>query len=485
VAVYDPESKKLIVRVVYDGPGMAGKTTNLQQMCALFAPDRRSDLYNGLTAASRTLCLDWMQLDGGRVSGHELRCHLLTVPGQAVLERRRQMLLSMADSIVFVLDSSEEGLHEALPMWRSLLACTGGAEAGVPVLIQANKQDLSGALAVAEIRQRWTLGAGLPIIAASAASGQGVRETVVRAIRGAVLGLQEDLATRIVSDLEGRYETGQELERRILAADAAPPAALDTFRAPLGSLPSSDADRESASARRASPGKTPGSRRLRQERSAQSGVFVAPSPRAVQPSAVGRRAGKLTLPSTDAGTGLVWPAIEGRRTLRVIPFDDATRHQPEPASKARGGQRGSDEILFKAGIWCLKTSRECCFPNAERAQSALVRLAHAKLELGSLCVPRTVLVVQRASDETYWLWTISLWLSTLRGQLEYALERRDEAALSDALGQYARLIVRALRMCLDQSVILDLRPDHFGLLCDEAFYLDDDLARGTGHAAAI
>jgi signal recognition particle receptor subunit beta len=449
VAVYEPESNKLVVRVVYDGPGMAGKTTNLQQICNFFAPQRRSELYTGTTAAARTLCLDWMHLDGGLVRGHDLRCHLLTVPGQSVLSRRRQMLLSMADTVVFVLESTEAGLADALPMWRSLLAWTGGPEQGVPIVIQANKQDLPGAIGTAELRQRWQLDASIPITTAEAANGNGVRETVVLAIRAAAVQLQEVLATTNVSDLKGAYETGQELEKRILAAERGggpPPEPRRTPSVPVGM---SESPRPPSDA----------------EPIIDSSTWT----------------GEITLPGVDVPSGLVWPALEGRKTLRRVPFLEATRHELAPPSSIERGYR-SDAIVYEAGIWCLRTSLRRRFKSAEQAREELVRLAHRKLNLGTLCVPRTVLVAQRSTDprgeDTYWLWTISLWLSSLSSQLDYAVKNADEGTLSDALSQYARLVVRGLRMCLDSNVVLNLHPRNFGMLYDEGFYLDDDLQTG-------
>jgi signal recognition particle receptor subunit beta len=473
--VYDPESKKLIVRVVYDGPGMAGKTTNLQQISAIFGAIRCSELYSGMTAASRTLYLDWMQLDGGVVCGHDLRCHVLTVPGQAILNRRRQMILSMADSIVFVVDSSEDGLREALPMWRSMPASTRSPAAGVPVLIQANKQDRPGALSVAALRERWKLDPTIPVIAANAASGDGVRETVVLAIRGAAVLLQGELTTTGIVELEGTYETGREIERRIVAAERAqqssPLDALQRATPPLPSVRSREGDE--------TPPPVPSPRLSgTSERDASGGLIEADEPAHEE---------RVTLPTAEVPRGLVWPAVEGRNTLRQVPFAEAVRRTAKRPSGARGRVGHSEAILFKAGIWCLKTSKKRRFTSAEEARSELSRLAHNKLELGTLCVPRTVLIAQPDPDESYSIWTISPWQTTLANQLEAAAKNQDEQALSDVLSHYARVVVRGLRLCLDSNGVLDLDPRNFALFCEEVFYFDDELPHGAevplaGHA---
>jgi signal recognition particle receptor subunit beta len=505
VTVYDPESKKLIVRVVYDGPGMAGKTTNLQQIHATFGPDRRSELYSGTTAAARTLYLDWMQLDGGLVRGHDLRCHLLTVPGQAALNRRRQLLLSMADSVVFVVDSSEEGVLEALPMWRSLQACTGGLTAGVPVLIQANKQDRPGALTVAELRERWNLDPAIPIVPANAASGHGVRETVVLAIRGAAVLLQGDLTKSSLAELEGSYESGREIERRMIAAEGAHlPAALDAHPVTPSTIPSVGT---AASVESDAP--QPSMRDSRKgERGGKRGVLTPDAPAPAASDSIARfssaaapgaleptppapivDAGEvsLALPTADVPRGFVWPAVEGRNTLRRVPLLEAVRRPLARSRGPRGRASPSQAILFEAGNWCLKTSRRRRFSSPDEARKELSRLAHNKLELGALCVPRTILVAQHDPDKRYSVWTVSLWQPTFTSQLEQAAKNEDESALSEVLSHYARVVVRSLRVCLDSNRVLDLDPRNFGLFCDEVFYFDDELPYGVemplaGHA---
>jgi hypothetical protein len=93
-------------------------------------------------------------------------------------------------------------------------------------------------------------------------------------------------------------------------------------------------------------------------------------------------------------------------------------------------------------------------------------------------------VAQRSADDAYWLWTISMWLSPLSSQLEYAVKSGDEGTLSEALSHYARLIIRALRLCLDSNVVLNLHPRSFGVLYDQGFYLDDELGSGTENTKA-
>src|SRR5690606_25899325 len=115
MAIFDRENGKLVVRVVYDGPGNAGKTTNILEICRFFSTMRRGELVSPEEHAGRTLWFDWVQVDAGVVAGYGLRCQVVTVPGQLVLRRRRSALLRSADVVVLVCDSTPSGLARLRP----------------------------------------------------------------------------------------------------------------------------------------------------------------------------------------------------------------------------------------------------------------------------------------------------------------------------------------------------------------------------------
>ncbi|HEX7604440.1 MAG TPA: hypothetical protein VF316_22630, partial [Polyangiaceae bacterium] len=143
---FDHKQRRIIVRAVYDGPGHAGKTTNLKQLVAAFTTQRRGELLSPGETDGRTVLFDWLHIDGGIVGGHPLRCELLTVPGQSVLAKRRWHVLRTADVIVFVCDSTPKGVKEGR-RWLELLRARASAdEYPPPLIVQANKQDLEGAL---------------------------------------------------------------------------------------------------------------------------------------------------------------------------------------------------------------------------------------------------------------------------------------------------------------------------------------------------
>ena len=204
MAVFDRDNAKIVVRVVYDGPGNAGKTTNLSEMCHFFTSRRRSELQSPETRDGRTMWFDWLQIDAGLVAGYGLRCQIVTVPGQIVLRRRRSALLRSADVVVMVCDSTAAGLELVRPAFgriRQFVAEQAGAD--VPIVVQANKQDLAGALAPEDLAAALGADASIPIVAARANAGLGVKETLVLAIRAAANRAQQLVLERGIEAMTG------------------------------------------------------------------------------------------------------------------------------------------------------------------------------------------------------------------------------------------------------------------------------------------
>jgi signal recognition particle receptor subunit beta len=172
-----------VVRVVFDGPGYAGKTTNLKRICEMIPVTRRSEMYTPASLKGRTMFFDWLEIDGPKQGEQTLKFQLITVPGQIERNYRRQPLVEMADVIVFVCDSSPQQIPDTLRTFARLQASMKRRENPVPLVVQANKQDVEGALKPARLRQRLELDDATPMISASAASGSGVQDTLRAAAR--------------------------------------------------------------------------------------------------------------------------------------------------------------------------------------------------------------------------------------------------------------------------------------------------------------
>lgn len=190
MALYDAESGEIVVRIVYDGLGTAGKTTNLRMLHAAFVGRARSEVLGfGETRTGRTLYFDWLELSAGHIDETPLRCQVLSVPGQFAHAHRRFHLLREIDGAVLVCDSTERGVLAgtvAMDFLQRALVASGNTAA--PIVLQANKQDLPGALSPEMVA------AAMPVtphavVPASATSSDGVRLTLLRAldlVRGSV-----------------------------------------------------------------------------------------------------------------------------------------------------------------------------------------------------------------------------------------------------------------------------------------------------------
>ncbi|MEZ4229169.1 MAG: ADP-ribosylation factor-like protein [Polyangiaceae bacterium] len=184
---FDAEQGCHIVRIVYDGPGFAGKTTNLQQVCELLPATKRSELYTPAELKGRTMFFDWMEVKGPPITSVEVRFHLITVPGQIERNYRRRPLVEMADVVVFVCDCMPDSLPDSMRTFARLRGSIKRRGTPVPVIVQANKQDIAGSLEPHKVRKKLRLSDEVPIIPAEANGGKGVRETLARAMR---IGLQ-------------------------------------------------------------------------------------------------------------------------------------------------------------------------------------------------------------------------------------------------------------------------------------------------------
>ncbi|MGH9536205.1 MAG: GTP-binding protein [Terriglobales bacterium] len=173
-------AREINCKLVYYGPGLGGKTTNLQYIFGQVPQERRSQMLSLATEGDRTLFFDFLPLELGEVRGYHTRFHLYTVPGQLFYTASRKLLLRNVDGVVFVADSQEPRLDanlEALDDLEDNLREQKLELAKIPYVLQLNKQDLGNALAVdrltTQLRRHQE-----PVIPAVACHGNGVLETL-------------------------------------------------------------------------------------------------------------------------------------------------------------------------------------------------------------------------------------------------------------------------------------------------------------------
>ena len=180
MVLFNYATKEITAKIVYYGPGLCGKTTNLQFVYDSLPSNNKSKMLSLATKTDRTLFFDFLPLDLGKIRGMRTKLQLYTVPGQVYYNSTRQLVLKGADGIVFVADSQDHAVDANLESLQNLednLKRQGVRIREIPLVIQYNKRDLSNALGIpdldAEINKL-----GVPHFESVATNGLGVEETL-------------------------------------------------------------------------------------------------------------------------------------------------------------------------------------------------------------------------------------------------------------------------------------------------------------------
>ncbi len=173
-------SREINCKIVYYGPGLGGKTTNLEYIYNKVTPDTRGKLISLATETERTLFFDFLPVDLGTIRGFKTRFHLYTVPGQVYYNASRKLILKGVDGVVFVADSQVERLDANIEAMHNLyenLAEYGYDLRQIPFVIQYNKRDLPNISPVDELEQHLNPD-HVPAFEAVAIKGVGVFDTL-------------------------------------------------------------------------------------------------------------------------------------------------------------------------------------------------------------------------------------------------------------------------------------------------------------------
>ena len=173
-------AREINCKIVYYGPGLCGKTTNLQYIYDRTNPAAKGKLISLATETDRTLFFDFLPLDLGTVRGFKTRFHLYTVPGQVFYDASRKLILKGVDGVVFVADSQIERMDANVESIENLavnLKAQGYDLMSIPYILQLNKRDLPNVAPVDEMK-RLLQRKSEPIVEAVASKGTGVFETL-------------------------------------------------------------------------------------------------------------------------------------------------------------------------------------------------------------------------------------------------------------------------------------------------------------------
>ncbi len=175
--------REIVLKLVYYGPALSGKTTNLQRLHELLDPGTRGKMVTLDTADDRTLYFDFLPVSFGTQGGFSIKLKLFTVPGQVMHKSTRKVVLAGADGVVFVADSQRTSAGANAYSWRDMeanLKSNGIDFEGIPKVVQFNKRDLPDVKPLDEIRSSW---GAIPTFPAVAVRGEGVVETFRELLR--------------------------------------------------------------------------------------------------------------------------------------------------------------------------------------------------------------------------------------------------------------------------------------------------------------
>lgn len=351
MAVVDVKANAVVIRIVYDGPPFAGKTTSVRALA-------RSLMRTAETPAEsegRTLFFDWLEYTGGLFEGRQIRCQIVSVPGQVELAERRRALLETADVVVFVADTGDlEAVARSATAIREMVEMVQREnEPPVGVIVQANKRDLPTAVSREEVRA--ALGDDFTQTALTesvAEMGNGIRETFVLAVRIALDRIRAQFGD---SELAGMSTVD-------------PNEGMQRLLAQLEQIPLARPKRV-------------------------SGLLVA-NPNEAVPK----------LPDTRVPTGAIWPPVEGRMVLHEATMSGLVAH------RAASG----DWTAGLGSAWRLHSLATAYYVDFEEGRRDLVEWAREHAALDELISDSRCVVLADAGDGAWRLWQVVRVQPTLR-----------------------------------------------------------------------
>jgi signal recognition particle receptor subunit beta len=189
------QTKEINCKIVYYGPGLGGKTTNIQFIYQKTSPEFKGKMVALNAENERTLFFDFLPLDLGEIRGFKTRFHLYTVPGQVFYEASRKLILRGVDGIIFVADSQVERMEANLESLKGLeenLNELGYKVEDIPIVFQWNKRDLVNIVSIEDLRRnlnKWSL----PEFSSVAFKGQGVFDTLKAVTKLVLVSLKTGL----------------------------------------------------------------------------------------------------------------------------------------------------------------------------------------------------------------------------------------------------------------------------------------------------
>jgi signal recognition particle receptor subunit beta len=431
--IIDSKRGVLVVRIVYDGPPLSGKTTSLRALAtglgvSVTTPEERD---------GRTLFFDWIDYIGGLFEGRQIRCQIVSVPGQEQLASRRKELLKSADAVVLVADTRRSAMPAAVRVLQQLLPHCRSQDPPVGVVLQANRRDAEDKVPREELQAELGAIAPLAIVETVATTGDGIREAFVFAVR---LALDRVRAfTRQLPEGEPEISTPDDLLARLKLLEVqslTPPPPPESVRpralGPSNTIRPQAAIEQDAIDELDEPAtKTIPPLQWHVGVALDQEIALLSSPRPDTPTGV-LIDEEPFVPDPMMPGGFIWPPVDGRVLLHEVAELGIV-----PVRTARGD-------FWASGRGCLfHSAKAAIYASSDRGRQALIEWArlHAT-SLRSLSPGRTV-VLAAAGGGRFRLWQLIRAEQALRERLATSLALIDPGQLANDLLEASAHLLQA------------------------------------------
>ncbi|HEY6328193.1 MAG TPA: GTPase domain-containing protein [Blastocatellia bacterium] len=438
MATLNAESNKIVIRLVYDGLALSGKTTTLRML----ASSLDQDFYTPEERYGRTVFFDWVGYTGGLFEGYQIRCQIVSVPGQELWADRRQQLLDTADVVVFVGDTTRGRFADSLASLRAVhRQIEQRGEPPVGIIFQANKRDLGDTVPLDEIhRELAGTMRDIAIVESVASEGSGVRQAFVFAVRLCLDRVRELLRTNslpvgvpAVDSGEALLAEIQALEKRttsrLAPSESQVDAATNAAEVDRPGLFVTEAlnevfrsENHMAASKNGGNGGVDGA--TAEIEAATEVSPVSPGDYALSPP---------LLPQVDVPSGMIWPPVEGRITLR-----EAISASPKILRTDNG-----DWTASGSEQWRFYSYKQDVFDDLPSARQALINWAHRHISISAIMSPLRCLVLAETGHGNWRLWQVIKVEGSLLVLSREALESTDLQLIADGIWGTAYMYLTA------------------------------------------
>jgi signal recognition particle receptor subunit beta len=456
MAILDDDNKSVVVRIAYAGPAMSGKTESVRSLAtALLGKERAKEkVFTPSEVQGRTIYFDWMDYSAGLFQGRRVHCQIVSVPGQQSLLTRRKMIVQSADAIIFVLDSSPEGLKESVQSFEEIRSWidNNSDEPPVGILIQANKRDLDNAIPIEAIKEQMQVDENTGFIESVATRGIGVRESFVICVG---LALDRTLALMESGQItkgSPEIETGEQMMEQMLdreqeetivvpIGEATEPglAGLElnqTLHHMLNPAETAPSALDALAAQAASVNSEEEARAVYAEIVENEGHLEA------EIIDLFGNSQAFTLPTTQVPAGFVWPTVIGRLLLSQI-----------NSAKQISSQEDDDGWVVECtGNYRLRTEKSHEFSETELGREQLLKQIDRHIGLKDILIHRRCLVLAETEDNSWRLWQIVEAKNTLADKLTKALNEKDPEVITSGTLNIALMLLQAILSFAEQDI---------------------------------